>query len=310
MIVLKGERMRKIIDEIKSGRILVCDGAWGTELFKRGLKPGNCPELWNISNPDKVYEIAESYVNAGADIIETNSFGGSSISLARYGLSDRAYELNCVATQISRKAAGDDIHVAGSIGPSGKLILMGDITKEELYESFAGQAKALEDGGADAAIIETMIDVEESSIAVKAVRENTNLEIMALATYCRTQSGEFRTMMGASVNEMVSRAIENGAGIIGTNCGSGIDMMVEIVREIQGLFPDMPIIVQPNAGLPEVRNGILIYPESPEYMASRIPTLIKAGANIIGGCCGTSSQHIKLFAKVIGQLQTGMNLHS
>lgn len=291
--------MKKIIKEIKSGRILICDGAWGTQLFQRGLKPGDCPELWNLLEPDSVYEIAKSYVDAGADIIETNSFGASSISLSRYDLAEKSHELNCAASQISRRAAGDKIHVAGSIGPSGKMLLMGDITPDELYESFAEQALALEEGGADAAIIETMIDLDEASIAIRAVRENTNLEILASASYNKTPSGEFRTMMGASINDMVSSLLKEGAQIVGTNCGYGIDMMIEIVAEIRHQFPHVPIIVQPNAGLPEMRDDMLFFPESVEYMASRIPRLIDAGANIIGGCCGTSPEYIKAFVESV-----------
>jgi 5-methyltetrahydrofolate--homocysteine methyltransferase len=291
--------MHKIIDQIKSGKILISDGAWGTQFFERGLKPGDCPELWNISNPELVYEIAKSYVDAGTDIVETNSFGASSISLARYGKADQARDINCLAAQISRKAAGDDVHVAGSIGPTGKMLLMGDITPEELYESFSEQAEALQDGGADAAIVETMIDLDEASIAVRAVRENTSLEILASASFNKAASGEFRTMMGTSISDMFSSLLKEGAHVIGTNCGYGIDMMIDIVAEIHRLFPHTPIIVQPNAGLPEMKDDILTFPESVDYMASRVPRLIDAGAKIIGGCCGTSPEYIKAFANSI-----------
>jgi 5-methyltetrahydrofolate--homocysteine methyltransferase len=292
--------VKKITDEIKDARILICDGGWGTQLFEMGLKSGECPELWNATNRDKVLEIARSYVDAGADIIETNSFGGSSINLSRHGIKERAYELNKFAAEISREAAQDRVHVAGSIGPCGKMLITGDVSEEELYESFAEQAEALEDGGADAAIIETMIDALEASVAVRAVKENTKLEIIASATCNKTPSGEFRTMMGSSIREMAEVTLNEGAEIIGTNCGNGTDLMVEIVAAIKYLFPSIPIIVQSNAGLPFMDDlGNIRYPETAEYMASRIPALINAGANIIGGCCGTTPEYIEAFKQAV-----------
>lgn len=291
--------MHKIFDRILTGTTLLCDGAWGTELFKLGLQPGDCLELCNINRTDWVAQIAKSYVEAGSDIIQTNSFGGSPIKLRSFGIENRAYEINRKAAEISRTAAGDQIFVAGSIGPSGKMLIMGEISEQELFESFSLQAEALEDGGANAAIIETMIDPAELSIAVRAVKQNTNLEIIASATYNKTPAG-FKTAMGATIEDMVKSAINEGASIIGTNCGHGSEMIVEIVREIHRLFPAVPIIVQPNAGLPYISNdGSVIYPESPDQMAQQLPSLISAGANIIGGCCGTTPEHIRAFRKLI-----------
>jgi 5-methyltetrahydrofolate--homocysteine methyltransferase len=291
--------MLNITQQLLNGRCLVCDGAWGTELFKLGLKPGECPELWNIEFPKRILSIASSYVKAGADIIETNSFGASPLKLASFGLGNRSREINRLAASISREAAGPDIHVAGSIGPTGKMLIMGDITEQELYESLALQATALEEGGADIALIETMIDSIESSIAVRAVKENSRLDIIATATYNKTQSG-FKTMMGASIEEISGGAIREGASIIGTNCGYGTPMMINIVDEIHRLYPEIPIMVQPNAGIPVIMdNGEIEYPETPEYMASHVNQLIAAGANNIGGCCGTTPEHIQAIAKVI-----------
>ena len=157
--------MKTIAEKIKEGKILVSDGAWGTFLQQKGLQPGECPELWNLEHPDKVLDIAQSYIDAGADMIETNSFGGSKFKLDLYGLGDKVYEINKAAAEISRKAAGPNKHVLGSIGPSGKMIVMGDVTYEEFYEAFKIQAKALADGGADALVIETMTDNDEARAA-------------------------------------------------------------------------------------------------------------------------------------------------
>ena len=167
--------MSKLIQEIKKGRVLVSDGAWGTFLQKKGLEPGECPEEWNISRPNDVFEIAQSYVDAGADMIETNSFGGSYFKLKNYGFENRVFEINKAAAEISRKAAGADRFVLGSVGPTGKLLMMEEVTEDELYSAFKEQSMALEAGGADGIVIETMTDLDEARIAVKAAKENTKL---------------------------------------------------------------------------------------------------------------------------------------
>jgi len=294
--------MKKISEEIKKGKILLCEGACGTELFKMGLTTTECPELWNISHPDKVLQLEKAYVEAGADIIETNSFGANPVKLKSFGLEDRAAEINRIAAEISRGAAGPDIYVAGCMGPSGKILMMGDVTEQELYESYSIQAQALEQGGADAAIIETVSDKDETMIMIRAVRNNTDLEIICSASYNKTPSG-FKTMMGVSIEDMAGSSLSEGAKIIGTNCGYGIEMMIEIVCEIHQLFPSFPIIVQPNAGIPELtETGELIFPESPKFMASKIKNMVDAGANIIGGCCGTTPEYIRAFRHQLDEL--------
>ncbi len=290
---------KKIADAVGEGRTLVSDGSWGTLMQKEGLRPGECPELWCLEHPDAVLKIAVSYIEAGADMIQSNSFGGSSFKLEHYGLGDRVSDINEAAVAISRRAAGENNWVIPSLGPSGKILMMGDVSEEELYEAFREQVVAFERGGADAVCIETMSALDEASLAVKAARENTSLEIICTFTFERTLNGDYRTMMGITPADMASTVLEAGADIIGTNCGNGMDRMIDIVREMRGTVPDAPIIVHANAGLPVNVNGNDVFPETPEQMASKVGAIIEAGANIVGGCCGTTPEHIRAIKEAI-----------
>ena len=289
----------KITDALKSGRILVADGAWGTALQSRGLKGGECPEIWNIEHPELVLDIAESYIKAGSNLIETNTFGGNRYKLEYYGLGDRVAEINKTGVEISRKAAGEENWVIASIGPTGKMVLMGDVTEDDFYNVFKEQAIALAEGGADAIVIETMSAIDEAISAVKAVKENTDLEIISTFTFEPTVQGEFRTMMGVSPAEAAVAAVEAGADIVGANCGKGYQGMDRIIEEIRNVLPDIPIIIQANAGLPELINGESVFPATPDEMADQNPLWIKAGVNIIGGCCGTTDKHIRAIRNAV-----------
>ncbi len=291
--------MNTIAQKIKEGRILVSDGAWGTYLHKKGLQPGECPELWNIERPDDVYDIAKSYIDAGSDMIETNSFGGSAFKLSLFGLSDKVWELNKAAAEISRRAAGSDRHVLGSIGPTGKILMMGDVTTEELYDAFKNQAMALEAGGADALVVETMSDMDEAKAAVRACSENTSCEIICTMTFEKTGEDEYNTMMGVTPSQMVNEIIDAGATIIGANCGNGIRDMVGIAKEIRKFNKDIPVLIHANAGKPIYKDGETIFHESPDQMGDFVTTLIEAGANIIGGCCGTTPGHIQKIVEIV-----------
>ncbi|MBN1115728.1 MAG: homocysteine S-methyltransferase family protein [Bacteroidales bacterium] len=289
----------KIADKIRKGQILVSDGAWGTFLQAKGLQPGECPEEWNVTHAADVYEIAKSYIDAGSDMVETNSFGGSSFKLKSYGLDGKVTELNKAAAEISRKAAGPDKHVLGSIGPTGKILMMGEVTADDLYEAFKQQAVALEAGGADAIVIETMSDMEEAVAAVKAVKENTGCEVICTMTFEKSGEDEFHTMMGVTPEQMVAELSDLGVDILGANCGNGIQNMIGISRQIRKANPEIPILIHANAGAPVYHEGKTIFPESPEEMAEFVNILVDAGANIIGGCCGTTPEHIRKIVETI-----------
>ena len=294
--------MRSILEQLQNSKVLVSDGGWGTYLYAKGLQMGDCPELWNETHREDVFEIAKSYINAGADMIETNSFGGSKIKLDQYDLGDRTYELNKFAAEISREAAGDDKFVLGSVGPTGKFLITGEVTEEELYESFKVQIEGLRDGGADAICIETFYDIEEALIAVKAVKENTDLEIITTFTFDKGADGSYNTLLGIKPIQMAESLFNAGVDLFGTNCGNGFEGMIDIVKEIRKVNSKLPILVHANAGLPIEEDGAIVYPDSPERMAELTPDLINAGANIIGGCCGTTPDHIRAIKNVVKKI--------
>jgi 5-methyltetrahydrofolate--homocysteine methyltransferase len=204
---------------------------------------------------------------------------------------DKVFELNKAAAEISRKAAGDK-YVIGSVGPTGKILMMGDVTEEELYDAFKEQVKGLEAGGVDAIMIETMTDLDEARLAIRAAKENTSCEVFCTMTFDKTVQGEFRTMMGVSPTEMVNTLIDAGAELIGANCGNGIADMIGIVEEIRKTNSEIPVLVHANAGMPHYHDGQTVFPETPDEMANLVPKIIAVGANVIGGCCGTTPGHI------------------
>ncbi len=287
------------LEHINSGAVLVSDGAWGTFLQNKGLKTGECPELWNDSHPDDIVDIGRAYIDAGADIILTNSFGGNAIKLKHYQLDDRAAELNEKAAVLARQAAGSEKYVLGSVGPTGKILMMGDVSEDELYQAFAIQTAALAKGGVDAILVETMSALDEANLAIKAAKENTALPVICTFTFERTSDNTYRTMMGVSPTQMAEAVLSAGVSVIGTNCGNGMARMVDIVKEQRAAAPEVLILVHANAGSPVIKDGKTVFPETPHETASYVNAVIDAGATIVGGCCGTTPEHITAIAQVV-----------
>ena len=274
-------------------RPVITDGAWGTQLQSLGLAVGDCPDAWNLTHPDRVASVARAYVDAGSNIILTNTFGANSIILDKYGLKDKAYEINKAGAAISVKAAAGGGKVFGSIGPSGKMLLTGDITEEQLRQTFAEQTKALADGGVDGIIIETMSDLQEATIALRAAQE-TDLTVIVSMVFDSGKEKD-RTMMGTTIEEAVSELEKAGADGIGANCGSGIESYIPVARRLRAAT-QLPVWIKPNAGLPEIIDGKIHYNISPETFAGHAQTIINEGANFIGGCCGTDPDFIRAIA--------------
>ncbi|MCW8850593.1 MAG: homocysteine S-methyltransferase family protein [Melioribacteraceae bacterium] len=295
--------MASILEAIKKRQVLVSDGAWGTFLHQRGLEPGECPELWNVTHREDVLAIAKSYIDSGSDMVLTNSFGGSPSKLKHYGLDDRTFELNKAAAEISREAAGNDKFVLGSIGPTGVIMMMQEVPSDSIFEGFKIQAEGLVKGGVDAICIETISEIDEALIAIRAVKEISDAEIICTFTFEKTVDGKYKTMMGTTPTEMVQSIKDSGVSIIGANCGNGFENMIDIVKEIRSVDNNSPILIHANAGIPFFHEGQTVFPDSPEVMASRVGELIESGANIIGGCCGTTPEHIKVLSEQIRKIK-------
>lgn len=272
------------------GKVTVADGAWGTELDKLGCPAGYCREQWNVERPDLVQQVAESYVEAGSQIILTNTFGGNRFVLEGHGHRGKVVEFNEAGAAISKRAAGARARVFGSIGPSGKIVMMGEVKEDELFEAFKEQAEALAAGGADALVIETMTEMAEATAAVKAAK-TTGLVVAGCMTY---DSGKDKTdtMMGVTPERAAEGLTQAGADMIGCNCGIGIDNYVKVTGKLRAVT-DKPIWVKSNAGLPEIEGGKAVYKMTPEEFAKQVQRLIKAGANVVGGCCGTDPAFVR-----------------
>lgn len=296
--------MEDLLTRLNNGEILVSDGAMGTMLMERGLNVGEPPELFNLKQLDVLGEIASLYFEAGANIIQTNTFGASPLKLSLYSLDDKTEEINMNAVNIVRKVIDDRAYISGSCGPSGRLLKpYGDTEEKELYKNFERQITSLINAVVDVICIETMTDLREAEIAIKVVKEiSSSIPVMATMTFDPTPKG-FYTIMGVSIEDATKRLESAGADIIGSNCGNGIENMIKIAREFKK-HTNIPIIVQPNAGIPEIKEGKSVYPESPQFMAEKARELVKIGISIIGGCCGTTPDHIRAIRNMIDSMNS------
>lgn len=291
--------MAGLLARIESAGVLVGDGAWGTELMRRGLSPGQPPEVFALERPDVIEEVARRYVEAGADMVTTDTFGATSFRLRLHGLEGERDRINSRAVEAVRRAVEGRALVSASVGPTGELLEpYGSTAPEAVQAAFEEQIAVLAAAGADLVCVETMTDLAEAKRAVAAARRVApDLPVMATMTFEPTPRGYF-TIMGVSVERAVAGLLDAGADVVGSNCGTGIADMVGIARAMAAAGAPR-IAIQPNAGLPETRDGALVYDESPESMASRVGELLEIGVSLVGGCCGTTPEHVRAIRKAV-----------
>lgn len=286
-----------VIDKLVQHAPVLTDGAWGTQLQARGLQPGDVPDLWNLSNPSAVAAVAAAYVAAGSQIILTNTFGANRFRLAEADAADQVQAVNAAGVAMSKKAAGQDALVFASIGPSGKLLVSGDITETALREGFAEQAQAIAAAEPDGIVIETMQDVQEAVIAIAAAKA-TGLPVVATMVFDSGKDLD-RTMMGTTPEQAAVALMQAGADVIGANCGQGIAGFAAICTRLRAAARGVPVWIKANAGLPVIENGKAVYATTADQFAAQIPAVIAAGACFVGGCCGTSPDFIRAVKTVL-----------
>ena len=276
----------------------------GTQLQIRGLAPGDAPERFNLTHPEIVGAVHADYFAAGAEGVETNTFGANRIGLDRYEMGGLTSQINTRAAEIARSAAPPGRFVAGSIGPTGQIPEpYGTCPLSAMYDAFAEQAVALKAGGVDLFIVETMVDLGEISAAVKACVKEAGLPVVALMTFDPVKQG-FRTVMGIPPAQAAEELLGLGACAVGTNCSNSIEVMIDITKDFRARGVTAPLVVMPNAGVPQVINMKTVYVETPEKMAAQVRTLVEAGATVVGGCCGTTPEHIRQFRAELDRIET------
>ncbi|MGC8837602.1 MAG: homocysteine S-methyltransferase family protein [Anaerolineae bacterium] len=286
------------VERLAQGDILVADGATGTWLQAEGLRPGTPPELWNVERPEAILRMHQAYLEAGAQVILTNTFGGSRHKLAKAGLGDRMEELVGAAVRLARQAAGGDALVAGDIGPLGDLLApLGKVTYEEAVAIFAEQVRVLAEGGADLILVETMSDLQEAAAAIEGARSATDLPIVCSMSF----DTHGRTMMGVTPQQMVQRLWPMGLAAIGVNCGRSLADNAAALRAAHTAAPEAPLWYKPNAGLPRLEGGRTVFDVGPEEFAAGVVAALRDGARIVGGCCGTTPAHIRALVEALGR---------
>ncbi len=282
--------MHAFLQHLLAGGPVLTDGAWGTELQARGLTSDDFPDAWNLSHPERVTEVARAYVEAGSRIILTNTFGANRLRLAGHGLADRVAEINRRGVEISKTAAAGRAAVFASIGPTGKMLMTGETTPEELRAVFTEQAQAIAAASPDGIVIETMSDLDEVLPALAAAKA-TGLPVVACMVFDAGKDKD-RTMMGATPERVAEALTAAGADVVGANCGVGIERYVPVCVRLKAAT-DRPIWIKANAGLPAMVEGRVVYRTTPEEFASHVPALVAAGASFIGGCCGSNPDFIR-----------------
>jgi 5-methyltetrahydrofolate--homocysteine methyltransferase len=297
-------RGAELVARVRAGERLVFDGGYGTMLFAAGLLNGACPELWNDTHAEVVAGIHRGYFDAGSDIVETNTFGGTRLKLDEYRIGDRTRELNVRGARLARAAAPPGRWVAGSIGPTSRLpldyALDNGVTDEEYEATFREQAEALAEGGVDLFAVETMMFPQEATAAIRACKAAApGLPVMATMFFQYEEGHDRdRTMWGESPAEVAKNLMAAGADVVGMNCGRGPDRAIVIIREMRAVT-DAPLVAYPNAGLPITTGDSVTYELGPEAMAREYPALLDAGCNIVGACCGSNPEHIRLIADLV-----------
>jgi methionine synthase I (cobalamin-dependent) len=291
--------MHATLEKLLAAGPVTTDGGWGTQLQERGLPLGTCPEAWNLTRPELVAEVARAYVEAGSQVILSNTFGANRFILARHGLAERVAEVNQAGVAISRRAAAGRALVFASMGPSGVMLITGETSPEELQAAFAQQAQAIARAGADGIVVETMSDPAEAALAVTAARQ-TGLPLVASMTFGSGAKLD-RTMMGATPEDAARQLLAAGADCVGANCGQGIAAFADICRRLYAAA-GRPVWIKANAGLPEMRDGRAFYRETAGQFAAFVPALVEAGAGMIGGCCGTTPEFIAAVRKELARM--------
>ena len=307
--------------EVARERVVLADGAMGTQLQNRGLEPGGCGEHWNVTQPGRVADIHGAYVAAGAECLLTNTFGACTMTLQRHGVANEMAQINQTAVQVARQALGETtlpypaetMFVVGDVGPFGGLLNpYGEASPAEVREAIQGQIRALLGAGADAILVETQTAVEELAIGVECAREEgADCIIGSMAFDVLRKGDDVKTMMGIGPEEAASMMVDAGVDVLGANCGAGVGVdwiarIAERYRRVQ----DLPVWAKPNAGLPELEGRNVVYRDSPEEMAASLPTALAGGVSIFGGCCGTTPAHIAAFRAVIDDWNSAQSARS